>query len=256
MNMVERRRAILSILEAQAEAGTSGLSRRFDVSEMTIRRDLTALEAQGLVQRTHGGVVLGHTAGAEPRYLAKQKVNATLKARIARYAAERLVNDGDILLMEGGTTVTAMAQSLRGKRDLTVVTNGLYTAHELSYLLPEVTVLCTGGVLRDTSFTFVGPTAEAFFESFRGDKLFVSATGLSLEHGFTDPNPIEAAVRARMQEAAREVVALIDSTKFGLTSLVQTAPADGVNVVVTDAGAPRETLRELAQLGVEVHVVD
>jgi DeoR/GlpR family transcriptional regulator of sugar metabolism len=147
-----------------------------------------------------------------------------------------------------------MVPHLRAKRELTVVTNGLYTANELSLLLPEITVLSTGGLLRYISFTYVGPTAEAFFDSFRGDKLFVSAMGLTLEAGLTDPNPLEAGVRARMQRAAGRVIALIDSTKFGVTSLVQTARADGVGTIVTDQGAPADMVSALRDLGVDVRI--
>jgi DeoR/GlpR family transcriptional regulator of sugar metabolism len=249
-----RRDAILAELEQGSAVDTAQLARRFAVSGMTIRRDLAALEAQGRLRRARGGAVAAHITGAEPRYAAKQLANAGLKSRIARYAVDNLVEDGDILLLEGGTTVTSMVRYLRGKRDLTVVTNGLYTACELGLLLPEVTVLTVGGLLREASFTTVGPTAEAFFDAFHGDKLFISATGLTLEAGFTDPNPLEAAVRGRMREAAGQVIALMDSTKFGVTSLVQTAPPEGVSALVTDPGAPADAVDALRRLGVDVRI--
>lgn len=255
MRNVERREQILRHLETHERATVAELSERYRVSEMTIRRDLDALRAQGRVQRSHGAATLAPTPVAEPRYAAKQKVNAALKARIARYAAEHLVDDGDILMLEGGTTVSAMVRHLRGRRDLTVVTNGLHTANELSFLLPEVNVLSSGGLLRDVSFTYVGPQAESFFEAFHGDKLFVSATGFTLERGFTDPNPLEAAVRRRMVAAAGQVIALLDSSKFGEVSLVSVAAADEVDILVTDSGAPSADVRALRRLGVDVRLV-
>jgi DeoR/GlpR family transcriptional regulator of sugar metabolism len=255
MNSQARREAIIEALERRERLTTNELARDFGVSEMTIRRDLTALAEEGRVKRRHGTAELAHTVGAEPRYAAKQVVNAALKAQIARYAAERFVRDGQILLLEGGTTVTAMVPHLRSRRELTVVTNGLFTTNELSRLLPGSTALCTGGVLRDVSFTFVGPTAEAFFDSFHGNVVFASASGLTLEHGFTDPSPIETAVHRRMNAAADRSIALIDSSKFGVTSLVQVAPPDGFDIVVTDAGAPPEIVAGLRELGVEVHVI-
>jgi DeoR/GlpR family transcriptional regulator of sugar metabolism len=252
MLSAERRRSILEHIETGQSGSIALLSKKYRVSEMT---DLKMLAQEGRVQRTHGGAVLVRAAGVEPRYAAKQKVNAALKARIARYAAEQLVDAGDIILLEGGTTITAMAQYLRGKHNLTVVTNGLYTANELRHLLPYATVMCTGGILRDVSFTFVGPSTEAFFQGFHGNKLFISATGLTLEAGFTDPNLLETQVRKTMIGAVDQVIALIDSSKFGVKSLTSVVPADGVDILVTDSGAPEEIVQELRARGVDVRVV-
>lgn len=251
-----RRRAILTALESEPrELTIAELSAEFEVSDMTIRRDLDSLMADGRVQRTHGGAVLSHAAGVEPRYAAKQKVNAALKTRIARYAAEELVADGDVIILEGGTTVTAMAQYLRGKEGLTVLTNGLYTVHELRHLLPGATVMSTGGILRDVSFTFVGPAVEEFLEGFHARRLFVSATGLTLERGYTDPNPLEAQVRKAMAASADETVALIDSTKFGVVSVVSVAPVGDVATLVTDLGAPQGMVSAIRDRGVDVRLV-
>lgn len=231
------------------------LSAGLDVSEMTVRRDLDALQAEGLVQRTHGGAIPVRHSEIEPRYAAKQRVNASLKTRIARYAAEELVSDGDVLLLEGGTTVTSMARHLRPHRDLTVVTNGLYTTNAVRDLLPQATVMCTGGILRDISYTFVGPSVETFLHGLHADTLFVSATGLTLREGFTDPNPMEAQVRRWMADSAERIVALLDSSKFGIVSTTTVSAAGDVDVLVTDDGAPREMLDALRDLGVDVRVI-
>ncbi|MFO7171291.1 MAG: DeoR/GlpR family DNA-binding transcription regulator [Chloroflexota bacterium] len=254
MLSAQRRRSILEDIESGI-GSIALLSKKYNVSEMTIRRDLKVLEQEGRVQRTHGGAVVVQPAGVEPRYAAKQKVNAALKARIARYAAEELVQNGDIILLEGGTTVTAMARYLRGKQNLTVVTNGLYTTNELRHLLPYATIICTGGILRDVSFTFVGPSTEEFFRAFHGHKLFISATGLTLDAGFTDPNLLETQVRRAMIGAVDQVIALVDSSKFGVKSLTGVVPADGVSILVTDSGAPPDMVAELRARGVDVRVV-
>ena len=144
--------------------------------------------------------------------------------------------------------------SLRGKRDLTVVTNGLYTTNELRALLPEATVICSGGILRDVSFTFVGPDTEDFFRRFHARKLFVSATGVTLEHGFTDPNLLEAQVRRAMAGSVDQVIALVDSTKFGVVSMTTVTAPDDVDIVVTDTDS--ETAIGLRRLGVDVRIVD
>ena len=255
MKVEQRRTAILELLMTEEAAGIHDLAHRFGVSHMTIRRDLEGLSLEGRVSVGRGEARISQNSGIEPRYAAKQRVNATLKAQIARYAAHHFVRDGDVLLMEGGTTVTAMAQHLQGKSGLTVVTNGLYTMNELAHLVPHVTVMSTGGILRDFSFTYVGPAAEDFLANVHAGTAFVSATGFTLEHGFTDPNPLESRVRKAMVECAERVVVLLDSSKFGVTSLITVAPPDGIDVLVTDSGAPARDLEQLQARGVEVHVV-
>jgi DeoR/GlpR family transcriptional regulator of sugar metabolism len=255
MLSAQRRRQILEDLESSSTRTIRELSQKYSVSEMTIRRDLQLLEQEGQVQRTHGGVLLRGTAAVEPRYAAKQKQHAVQKGRIARYAAEQLVADGDIIVLEGGTTVTAMARYLAGKQYLTAVTNGLYTASELRHLLPHATVICTGGILRDVSFTFVGPLPERFFSEFYANKLFISATGLTLEAGFTDPNMLETQVRKAMIASARQIIMLLDSSKFGVQSLTTVLPAASPHILVTDEGAPPDMVQALGRGGVDVRIV-
>ena len=251
----ERRAQTIQLLNDNQGVSIADLSARFAVSEMTVRRDLDAMQAEGRLQRIHGGAVPVYAVGVEPRYAAKQRVNAAQKERIARHAARQLVRDGDVLLLEGGTTVTAMAPHLAQHSGLTVVTNGLYTTNALRELLPEASVMCTGGILRDISYTFVGPSVETFLEGFHADTLFVSATGLTVAQGFTDPNPMEAQVRRWMARAAGRVVALVDSSKFGEVSLTRVAAASDVDIIVTDSGAPDEMVTELRALGVDVQIV-
>jgi DeoR/GlpR family transcriptional regulator of sugar metabolism len=255
MLSMQRRRNILEDLEHNGACTIRELSEKYSVSEMTIRRDLQLLEGEGHIQRTHGGALRTGNSEVEPRYTAKQKQHASQKGRIARYAAEQLVADGDIIVLEGGTTVTAMAYYLTGKQHLTVVTNGLYTANELRHLLPNTTVICTGGILRDVSFTFVGPLPERFFSEFYANKLFISATGLTLEAGFTDPNMLETKARQAMIASARQVIMLLDSSKFGVQSLTVVLPATGPHILVTDDGAPPDMVQALRNGGVDVRVV-
>ncbi|MCU1437039.1 MAG: hypothetical protein JWP66_126 [Naasia sp.] len=255
MTATQRRAEILRELEQAGSVAITALSERFGVSDMTVRRDLEALQADGLIQRTYGGAIPAGTPGIEPGYAAKQRINAAQKSRIARYAAENLVTEGQVLLLEGGTTVTSMARHLTAHRGLTVITNGLYTANALRELMPEATVMSTGGILRDISYTFVGPSVGAFLRDLNADTLFVSATGLTLRHGFTDPNPLEAQVRRWMAESAGRIVALLDSSKFGVVSTTTVAAAAEIDVLVTDEGAPEDMLDALRELGVDVRVV-
>ena len=251
----QRQQRILKDIEKNGVGSITELSQKYAVSEMTIRRDLLVLEEGGHIKRTHGGALLLNSSVVEPRYASKQKLHASSKESLAHYAALNLVQDSDIIILEGGTTVTAMAKYLTNVRDLTVVTHGLNTTNELLRLLPQVTVICTGGILREVSATFAGPVAEQFFREFHANKLFLSATGLTLDAGFTDPSMLETQIKKAMIASADQVIMLFDSNKFGVKSLTTVLRAGEINVLVTDAGAPEDVLQVLRAKGVEIHIV-
>lgn len=251
----QRQQQILEDIKKNGAGFIAELSQKYAVSEMTIRRDLMVLEEDGHIKRTHGGALLVNASSVEPRYAAKQKLHAFSKESLAQYAAEKLVEAGNIIILEGGTTVTAMAQYLTHVQNLTVVTNGLYTTNALQPLVPQSTVICTGGILREVSATFVGPVAEQFFREFHANKLFLSATGLTLDAGFTDPSMLETQIKKAMIASADRVIMLLDSNKFGVKSLTTVLQAGRINVLVTDADAPEDVLQALRLKGVEVHIV-
>ena len=222
---------------------------------MTVWRDLTALEGMGRLRRIRGGAVrLDRRSEAEPFYVSKQVINQAKKEALAQYAAEHFIDDGDIIFMEAGTTVAAMARHLPAYKHLTVVGNGLGTMNELAKQLPEITVFCCGGMLRDVGLTFVGPQAEAYFRQINARTCFLSATGITLAEGVTDPNLLEIQVKLAMAHSAERVVLLMDSTKFGARSLARIFAMRDVAILVTDEDAPAATLEEMAAAGVEVHV--
>lgn len=251
----ERKRMILQDIQVEGVCSIAQLEQKYRVSKMTIRRDLAALEEEGLITRTHGGALRKGAAAIEPGYAAKQELHAQQKARIAEFAARKLVTHGDIIILEGGTTTTAMARYLKGINNLTVITNGLYTTNELRHLLPETTVICTGGMLREVSSTFVGPSAERFFQEVHPNKVFLSATGMTLATGFTDPNVLETQVKKAMISSAEQVIMLLDSSKFGIKSLVTSLPINGIHTLVTDQAAPVDILQHLREQGIQVYTV-
>jgi DeoR/GlpR family transcriptional regulator of sugar metabolism len=148
-----------------------------------------------------------------------------------------------------------MAQYLTMTQGSTIVTNGLYTTNALQHLLPQTTVICTGGILREVSSTFVGPVAEQFFHEFHANKLFLSTTGLTPDAGFTDPSMLETQVKKAMIASTDQVIMLLDSHKFGVKSLVTVLTPDKVDILVTDAAAPEAPLQELRDAGVDVRMV-
>ncbi len=255
MLVAERRQQILRDIEQTGAGKVSDLSRKYAVSEMTIRRDLKFLHEEGRLHVTHGGAVRRSSKqDHEPVYTAKKTVNAAQKRRLARYAAETFIDDGDIIFLEAGTTVASMAPFLT-KRDLTIVTNGLYTINELQQLVSQAQIICCGGILRGGALTFVGPHAEQFFREFHANKLFLSGTGLTLSAGLTDPSMIETQVKKAMLTSVDRVIVLLDASKFGVTSLSTSLRAAEIDVLVTEAAAPADTVDALRRLGVEVHVV-
>lgn len=250
----QRRRLISQIIQAEGAVNTELLASRFDVSYMTIWRDIAILEEQGSVARMRGGAMRPENGEApEPAYRSKQLVHQEEKEMIAHYAATHFVQDNDILILEAGTTVAAMIKHLT-QANLTIVTNGVQTIVEATSRLPGLTVMSCGGILREPAHTFVGPQAERFFAGLHARTLFLGATGLSLPEGITDPNPLEIQVKRAMADSAERIVLLIDSSKLGVRSLLPLIPLERISALVTDVHAPQEYLRAFADLGLEVHV--
>lgn len=255
----ERRQQILKDIDLLNDDMIPTLSQKYSVSEMTIRRDLRALEETGLIRRTHGGAVRWPQSIDQPAVVAREKrqmLATAQKSAIARYAARELVSDRDIIVLEGSTTVTEMVPYLTDRQNLTVVTNSLFTAEELRRRMPHsATLLCAGGILRPESSTFVGPLAERFFRELHVNRLFLSASGLTLREGITDPQMLETQVKRVMIESAGEVIVMIDSTKFGTRSLTRVIGFPEITLLITDEDAPTEILQGLRDHGVRVAVV-
>lgn len=255
----QRRDQIVLLVDEHGAVTNEDLVRRFGVSLMTVWRDLTGLEEAGRLRRVRGGATrleqrIEPVPFAEPFYISKQVINQAKKDRIARYAAEHFIADGDIVLMEAGTTVAAMARYLPAYRHLTVIGNGLGTMNELAKQLPVVTVYCCGGLLRDVGLTFVGPQAEAYFRQINAHTCFLSATGITTSEGVTDPNLLEIQVKRAMAASATRVVLLMDSTKFGVRSLAKIFDIRDCDVLITDVDAPMDMLEAIRASDVDVRV--
>lgn len=223
---------------------------------MTIWRDLKKLEKMGYIQRVRGGAIKsGLPDGYEPFFESKERIYNEQKKKIAQYAAEHLIAKDEIIILEGGTTVGHMISYL-SQPNLTILTNGLSALVRIAHHVPRFNVICCGGMLREKSHTFVGPQAEAFFANFHAHKFFLGATGLNLEDGLTDPNPLEIQIKRAMHKCAEQTIVLLDSSKFGVRSLTQIIPFDEIDALVTDAEAPRSILDGLAAIGIQIHVVE
>jgi DeoR/GlpR family transcriptional regulator of sugar metabolism len=256
----QRRKRILEEINRKGASTVAALSEQYDVSETTIRRDLKRLEEEGYLHRTHGGA-LSQSIESEPStalaYEVREGVYAEQQQQIARYVARTLIEDGDIIMLEGGTTVKAMVPELASKTELTVVTNSLAITTDLDRTFrdrSDVTIICCGGILRPFSSTFVGPIAESFFRDFHVKKLFLTASGLALESGATDPGVLETQVKKAMIAAAGMVIMIMDSSKFGIKSLLTIVNIPDIDIVVTDHGISPEMKQALEARGVDVHI--
>jgi DeoR/GlpR family transcriptional regulator of sugar metabolism len=252
----QRHRKILDLVQSQDVVTIDRLIDEFRVSQMTIWRDLTTLEQDGKVRRVRGGVTQVERASTnEPLYRAKRVVQQEAKRVIAQFAARNFIKDNDIIILEAGTTVGAMIEFIN-QPNLTVITNGLGNLDDLSLLVPGISVLSCGGMLRSVAYTFVGPQAESFLHNLRAHTLFLSSTGLAFPEGITDPSLLEIQVKRAMADSASRIVLLIDSTKFGVRSLAPIIPLDRIQAVVTDNLAPQADIDRLKGMGIEVFIAE
>jgi DeoR family transcriptional regulator of aga operon len=249
----ERRRAILEVLNREGRVLVLDLARRFETSQVTIRKDLEDLHAHGLIHRTHGGALPAREGALEdPTLREKEKLHRKEKLRIAE-AAARLVQEGQVVILDSGTTTTAIARALRHFQNLTIVTNAVNIAAELSGTAVEV--ILTGGTLRKNSFSLVGPIAEETLHRLNADLLFLGVDGFDVHYGLSTPNLLEAKVNRVMVGVAKRTVAACDSSKFGRRSLSLIVPPQALHQVISDRGAPKSDIAALKKAGIEVTLV-
>jgi DeoR family transcriptional regulator of aga operon len=249
----ERRQHILSLVQNQGRVLVAELSRNLAISAITIRKDLDFLQSKGLIQRTHGGA-FRVSAGAlfDPSLEEKQKQHFREKHRIALAAAD-MVKDGQCVMLDSGTTTAAIAQELKRFSNLTVITNAVNIAVDLTST--DFEVILIGGSLRKNSFSLVGPLAEDVLKDMHADMLFLGVDGFDPEFGITTPNLLESRVNRAMVRAARQVVAVCDSTKFGRRSLSRIVLPSEVDFVITDKDLPRDVEQTLRSHSIEVVLV-
>ena len=247
----QRQQKILERLANHRSVRVSGLASSLHVSEASIRRDLHCLEEAGLLRRTHGGALGSQTSSFEPSLAEKEDRLKDEKAAIAREAAA-LIQDGEAIMLDAGSTTLQIARQLRQRHNNIVVTNAVNIACELATADLDVTL--TGGTLRQLTFSLVGPIAETTLAGLHVDKLFLATNGVDLRCGLTTPNLAEAQAKRAMIESAREVILVADHSKLGRISFCRFCPLMRIDCLITDQGAPSEFLRALEQRRVKVLV--
>lgn len=249
----ERRQHIVQLIQQHGRVLVNELSQKLQISRITIRKDLDHLQAKGLIQRSHGGALrIQSGAIVDPALPDKQKEHSVEKQRIAA-AAIKLIEEGQCIILDSGTTTTAIAEGLRRFERLTVITNSVNIAASLAS--SDLEVILLGGTLRKNSFSLVGPLAEDNLEQIHADILFLGVDGFDLAVGITTPNLLESRVNRSMVKAAREVVVVCDSSKFNRRSLSTIVPPGAVHQVITDRGLPQKIADSLREMNIEVTVV-
>lgn len=234
MLAIERRKLILEQLHEEKRVVVSELSRRFDVSEETIRRDLDKFEKEDLVTKSYGGAVLKESVGAEMPFKARKKQNMLGKQLIGRILSD-MISDGDHILLDPSTTALSIVKALRmtGKKDITIITNSIEVLVECA----EDTgweVISTGGTLQADKYALVGPKAIAGIESFHVDKAIISCKGFDQKKGLTDVNDMFSQVKQTMLSNASQRILAVDYTKFDKVAFSRICEISDIDMVVTD----------------------
>ena len=249
----ERRTQILQIVRSAGRVRVNGLARRFSTSAVTIRSDLNELHQRGLVLRSHGGAVLPDTILRESPVLERLKTHSDEKRRIGAMAAT-LINNGDTIILDSGTTTLEIARQIKKKPGLQVITNGVNIAAELLDAR-DVQVFIVGGTVRGESASISGHFTEDMFEQFSADKLFLSGAGCDLDFGVSGANLEETMVNRAMIRIAREIILVADSSKFSKRSMSRIAPFSQIDTVISDTGLDEEVQQKLRSVGCNLILV-
>jgi DeoR family transcriptional regulator of aga operon len=257
LSSTERRaQLILQELLRTGKVSVLPLAKRLKVSPATIRRDLGELEQRGLLRRSHGGAVPVQPLLYEPfrhvsYYHEQERQRSAEKRRIGLVASE-LISDGDILAIGAGTTATQVARSVCLHKGITVLTNAVNVAMELSHR-DDLKVIVTGGFLSGDWFALVGPAAIESVGEIFVDKVFIGVDGIDVEHGLTTNYPDQATIHRAMMRQARQKIVVADHRKIGAVGTALICPVDDVHVLITDKGVSEEAITPFLVKGIEVH---
>jgi len=249
MLQMERQLKIRNLLQKNGVVRISELSDLFAVSRNTARRDLKILEDQGFLLLSHGGALLNRQLPMGQTYGEREDRNLEEKVAIG-LAAAALIAEGESIILDAGTTTVQIAKALKGRQELTVITNALSIAVELSGA-PGLSLVLTGGALNDITKCMAGFHAEQFLSQFHVAKAFISAGGVTAE-GVTNTNTFEVQIKKNMIAAAEKVILVAASGKIGKTSLAPFASITDFDLLITNRDAPPQEIRRIRERGLEV----
>ncbi len=253
-----RRDRVLETIRRTRFATVTDLSATFGVSEVTIRSDLDALAEAGHVQRVRGGAIHRATVTREWSFEQAADAHALDKDRIGA-AAAALVESGQTVLLDAGSTTAAVARALVARTDLDdvhIFTNGLRTAIELEPAIPRFSVVVTGGSLRRTQHSLVNPLGMVILDQIHAHLAFIGCDGIEAEAGVTNTSVADAEVKRLMMRAARRGVVVADGSKIGEVSLVHLYPLDELDLLITTRSAAGPALSRIESRGLAVRLAD
>jgi DeoR/GlpR family transcriptional regulator of sugar metabolism len=253
VTMDERRESIVEFLKKESKIRVEELADRLNVSQVTIRKDLDVLEKRGLLERSHGNAVFSQQSRFNIAFLEKLQMQSSAKELIAQAAAS-YIHEGDSIILDSGTTILSLAKVLVGKfRSLFVITNSVPAALELTRAGYEL--LLVGGQVRNHSMALIGPLGLRNLESFHVDRAFMGTSGITLSHGYSTPDSLDAQMKQAMIRIADKAYVLTDSSKFGHNCMVSFARCSDIHLTLTDSGLSQMAIKEFKQNGVDIRVV-
>ncbi|OAD42840.1 DeoR/GlpR family DNA-binding transcription regulator [Polaribacter atrinae] len=254
INIAERHKLILNKLEKQGHVAVLDLSKEFNVSSVTIRKDLKLLEELNLLFRSHGKAIQINPYTHERTVNEKEKLHQGEKNKIAIKAAE-LIEPFDSIILASGTTIIEMANQIKSTKGVTVLTASLNAALIVSEL-NDIEVIQLGGTLRKSSSSIIGPFGEKMLSEFTCCKLFLGVDGIDIDFGLTTTNTMEASLNQVMIKSAQKIIILADSSKFGKKGFGRICGLEEVDQIITDSGLDDNYRNKLIKLGIDVLVVD
>ena len=249
MLAVERRKLILEKVHAEKKVIVSELSKEFDVSEETIRRDLDKLADEGHVIKSYGGAVINEIGSIDLPFNVRWKSNSVGKQKIADLVS-REIKDGEHIFLDASTTAVFIAKNIKQKKHLTVITNSIENLLELSDV-SGWDIISTGGLLKAGSMSLLGKRATESIERYNADKVFLSCKGVDILKGVTEGKDETAAIKQNMLDAAKKIYLTVDSSQFDKVAFSTICPLNRIDVVVTDKRPDAKWMEAFKKLDIQ-----
>ena len=254
LNVEDRRKRILDMLNKEGKVRVVDLSKLFGISEVTARSDLDILEEGGLLERVHGGAVSTYKSYYNMTFLDRLETNKEEKRKIAVEAAS-MISDGDTVILGSGTTPLFVVRELKDKKNLIIVTNSISVAHEVGFNKNiDVVVLLGGNINQQYQFTSGDDTINQL-KRYKADKLILSSDGVSSEFGVTTYHHLEAEMNRLMIERVNKAIVVADYTKIGRASFSHIEAVDKIDCLITNYNANKDEIEAFREKGIEIRLV-
>ncbi|PIE86097.1 MAG: transcriptional regulator [Bacteroidia bacterium] len=248
----KRQQDILNILNEHSYITVHELSKQLNVSLVTIRKDLTLLEQQQYLYRTHGGASIKPRYAFERNVSEKESINVEQKIKIAKKAVS-FINDNDFIILASGTTIHYLARNIADFKNLTILTSSLRVSLEMCNK-ENINIIQLGGEVRKSSTSVIGSVSEAILKDFACNKLFLGVDGIDYHFGISTSNAAEAHLNKLMVETANKIYVLADSSKINKRGFGKICNLDQIDVLITDSGIEADDVKKLEDAGIDVRV--